>query len=84
MASLSRPRSEAALLDAYSAAVVGAVEEVAPAVVRIDVRRGRRGTGGSGVVVAPDGLASDVLHVTCGLVNRPLSVSSSPSTSGQP
>ena len=67
MASLPRPRSEAALLDAYSAAVVGAVEEVAPAVVRIDVRRGRRGTGGSGVVVAPDGLVLTNAHVVEGV-----------------
>ena len=48
MASLPLPRDEAAILDAYSAAAVGAVEAVAPSVVRIEVRRG----GGSGVVVA--------------------------------
>jgi len=53
------------LLDAYSAAVVGAVEAVAPAVVHIEVEDPGRAQGGSGsgVVVAPDGLILTNAHV---------------------
>src|SRR2546421_377647 len=55
------PRTDADLLDAYSRAVVDAVDVVGPAVVPIDVGRGR----GSGVVFTPHGflLTNDhVLH----------------------
>jgi S1-C subfamily serine protease len=58
---------DADVLDAYSRAVVGVVDEVGPAVVSI-ARRTRRGPAGagSGVVFTPDGYVLTNAHVAAG------------------
>ena len=62
------PSQAADPLDAYSAAVVGAVEQVAPAVVSVYVggaaeAEQARGGAGSGVVATPDGYLLTNEHV---------------------
>ena len=67
-AGFAPPEGTVAELDAYSAAVVGAVEQVGPAVVSVytggaEEAARARGGAGSGVVVTPDGYLLTNEHV---------------------
>jgi S1-C subfamily serine protease len=57
--------ADAALLDAYSRAVIGAVDKVGPAVLHLQVG-GTKGGAGSGVAFTPDGYALTNSHVVSG------------------
>ena len=61
------PPSEPEILDAYSRAVIGAVETVGPAVVHLQVASDKGPAGsGSGVVFTPDGYLLTNSHVVSG------------------
>lgn len=63
------PRSAAAdleLLDAYSRAVVGVVDQVSPAVLGVRALRGNQGGAGTGFLITSDGFALTNSHVAHG------------------
>ncbi|WP_431310732.1 S1C family serine protease [Labrys miyagiensis] len=64
--SLGTP-DDAQLLDAYSNTVIGVIDRVGQAVVKLDIRKGGKPAGsGSGVILSPDGLVLTNSHVAQG------------------
>jgi S1-C subfamily serine protease len=62
---IAPPPKDEELLDAYSRAVIGVVEQAGPAVVSLEIKGHKRGQGGagSGFVVTPDGYVMTNSHV---------------------
>src|SRR4249920_2487660 len=63
MADLTFVSSEEEALDAYSNAVIGVAERLAPSVANLRVSHGRGTGGGSAVVITPDGFLLTSAHV---------------------
>jgi S1-C subfamily serine protease len=67
LASSGAPEAELAAFDAYSRTVIGAVDQVGPSVLHLQVEAERgRGGAGSGVVFTPDGYVLTNSHVIAG------------------
>lgn len=73
--------NDASLLDAYSKAVVGAVERAGPSVVHVKARAGQRGGSGSGFVISPDGFVMTNHHVIQGAIKLAVQTSDGRETS---